>query len=321
MATGMTFADALTGSVLAAKESAPMLLASHTFTPPSVKNIILTKNIKDFTILGGNSSVPNQRFLILTGQLPEPVERKPSLEGKVIVLDAGHGGADPGAVKNGYKEVHLNNAFTLKLASYLTKMGAKVVYTRDPNKNIFVGLSDRAKIANEAKADLFISIHHDSNISPQPRGLSLHYSSYRPAIETKDVYVLSGGDNYPFVSEDTERKVFIVKSGYATKALSYNGPNIAYDPTPSQAAVKSKSLAEDLAKSLVYPGIGISQIYSKTGVKDHNLFVTRWTAMPSVLVELGFMSNPDEIKLLANSSIQEKRAQAMAQAINDFYSK
>lgn len=321
LATGMTFADALTGSVLAAKENAPMLLASPTFTPPSVKDIILAKNIKDFTILGGNSSVPNERFLILTGQAPEPVKPSPSLEGKVIVLDPGHGGADPGAVKNGYKEVDLNNAFTLKLASHLTKMGAKVIYTRNPNENIFVDLPMRAKIANNSKADLFVSIHHDSNISPQPRGLSLHYSSYRPAIETKDVYVLSGGVKYPFVKEDTERKVFIVKNGSSTKALSYNGPNIAYDPTPSQAAIRSKLLAGDLAKALVYPGINISQIYSRTGVKDHNLYVTRWTSMPSVLIELGFISNPDEVKLLANSSIQEKRAHAMAEAIKVFYSK
>lgn len=316
IATGMTFADALTGSVLAAKENSPMLLASPAYTPSSVKEVILNKNIKDFTILGGPASVPNDRFLILTGQAPEPI--KNPLAGKLIVLDPGHGGKDPGAVKNGKREVDLNNSFTLKVSRYLKDMGAKVVYTRDPNRDVYVDLASRAKIANNAKADLFISIHHDSNLSTQPKGLSLHYSTYRPAIEVKDVYVLSGGKRYPFIREDTSRKVFLVKNGSSTKELSYNGPNIAYDPTPSAAAVKSKSFAEDLATSLVYPGIEISKIYSSTGVKDHNLFVTRWTAMPSVLVELGFISNPNEVKLLADSAVQEKRAEAMADTIKEF---
>jgi N-acetylmuramoyl-L-alanine amidase len=313
IATGMTFADALTGSVLAAKQGAPLLLTHTTSAPSSVKSTIVNKNISDFVILGGTASVPQQTFNILTGQ-----EVVPPLAGKVIMLDPGHGGVDPGAVQNGYKEVDLNNSFTLKVASYLNQMGAQVLYTRNPNQNVYVSLEERANIANSSNAEIFISIHHDSNVSSSPRGLSTHYSSYRPAIETTDVYVLSGGVKYPFISENTDRKEFLVRDGSGTKALSYTGNNIAYDPTPSVQAQNSKVLGEGLAQSLQYPGVGISNIYSSTGTKDHNLYVTRWTKMTSVLIELGFISNPDEVKILANLTVQEQRAKAMAEQIKAF---
>ncbi|WHX40252.1 cell wall-binding repeat-containing protein [Mesobacillus sp. AQ2] len=315
LATGMSFADALTGSVLAAKQGAPLLLTHPTMIPNSVYTVIKNQNINDFVILGGTASVPNDTFLKLTGQMPLL-----PLEGKTIMLDPGHGGKDPGAVKNGYYEKTLNNQFTEKLAAKLKAMGAKVLFTRQPGQDIFLDLADRTSIANKTTANLFISIHHDSNVSTSPRGLSTHYSSYRPAIETKDVYVLSSGVKYPFVREDTERKVFIVKSGSTYKSLSYQGNNVAYDPTPSLQAQDSKVLAQNFAKALVYPGIGITTTYSSTGTKDHNLFVTRWTKMPSVLIELGFISNPTEVKLLASQSVQDKRAQALANSIKSFYS-
>jgi N-acetylmuramoyl-L-alanine amidase len=315
LATGLSFADALTGSVLAAKQGAPMLLTHPTMIPESVKSVIETQSINNFVILGGSASIPNNTFLKLTGQTPTL-----PLEGKTIILDPGHGGSDPGAVQNGFLEKNLNNKFTVKLASKLNAMGAKILYTRQPGQDIFVDLPDRTAIANKTNANLFVSIHHDSNVSSSPRGLSTHYSSYRPAIETRDVYVLSSGVKYPFVREDTDRKVFIVKTSSGEKALSYQGNNLALDPTPSQQARDSKVLAQNFAKALVYPGIGITTTYSSTGTKDHNLFVTRWTKMPSVLVELGFISNPTEAKLLADESIQEKRAQALANSIKSFYS-
>lgn len=313
IATGMTFADALTGSVLAAKQGAPLLLVHPTSAPSFVQSTIQTKNISDFVILGGTASVPKKTFNIVTG-----IEVASPLTGKVIMLDPGHGGTDPGAVQNGFKEKDLNNSFTLKVANYLTQMGAQVLYTRNPNQDVYVSLEERANIANRSNADLFISIHHDSNVSSNPRGLSTHYSSYRPAIETTDVYVLSGGVKFPFISENTDRKEFLVRDGSGTRALSYTGNNIAYDPTPAVQAQHSKVLAEGLAQSLQYPGVGISNIYSSTGTKDHNLYVTRWTKMTSVLIELGFISNPDEVKVLANPTVQDQRAKAMAEQIKAF---
>lgn len=312
-ATGLTFADALTGSVLAAKEGAPLLLSNPSEANASVIQIIQDKNITNYTILGGPVSVPDNIIARLFGKFP--------LNGKVIAVDAGHGGTDSGAVKNGYYEKNLNRQFATKFGAKLQSLGAKVVYTRPLNTDVFVSLEDRAKIANDAHADLFISIHHDSNVSSSPRGFSLHYSSYRPAIEVNDVYVLSNGIKYPFVREDTDHKQFIVKSGSSLKALSYMSDNIAYDPTPAPAVIASKTLADSLVKSLVYPGINPTTTYSSTGIRDSNLYVTRWTNMPSILIELGFISNPTEVKLLANQSIQDSRAQALANSIENYFSR
>jgi N-acetylmuramoyl-L-alanine amidase len=309
-ATGLTFADALTGSVLAAKDGAPLLLTHPTEVNGSIHLLIAEKSITNYTILGGPASVPDNIITQLFSKLP--------LVGKVIVVDAGHGGSDPGAAKNGFIEKNLNFQFATKFAEKLQALGATVIKTRQDDR--FISLPDRATFANNTQADLFISIHHDSNVSSSPRGFSLHYSSYRPAIEVNDVYVRSNGiKDYKFLRELTASKQFIVQNGSSELALSYEEDNIAYDPTPSPAAVTSKGLAESFAKSLVYPGINLTTSYG--GIRDSNLYVTRWTSMPSVLVELGFISNPDEVKLLANESIQDSRAQALATSIGEYFSK
>jgi N-acetylmuramoyl-L-alanine amidase len=309
-ATGLTFADALTGSVLAAREGSPLLLTHPTEVNATIHQLIAAKNITNYSILGGPASVPDKIITQLFSKLP--------LVGKVIVVDAGHGGSDPGAVKNGYFEKNLNFQFATKFAGKLQALGATVIKTRQDDR--YISLLDRAIFANNAHPDLFISIHHDSNVSSSPRGFSLHYSSYRPAIEVKDVYVRSNGvTNYKFIREVTASKQFIVQNGSSELALSYMGDNIAYDPTPSPAAAASESLAESFAKALVYPGINLTTSYG--GIRDSNLYVTRWTSMPSVLVELGFISNPDEVKLLANQTIQDSRAQALANSIGNYFSK
>lgn len=317
LATGMTFADALTGSVLAAKQNAPLLLMHPTTVPPSVQELVKSKNIQDFVILGGTASVPDRVFLILTGQIPAL-----PLEGKVIIVDPGHGGSDSGAAQNGYLEKNLNSQFAAKFATKLQQLGATVKYTRPPNSDQFVSLPDRANIANNIHGDLFVSIHHDSNNSSTPKGFSIHYSSYRPAIEVKDVYVLaSNGIKYPFIREETDKKQFIVRNGSGELALSYNDNNVAYDPTPSPAVVTTRALADSFVKALVFPGISATTTYSSTGIRDSNLYVTRWTNMPSLLIELGFISNPSEVKLLADSSVQDSRAQALANSIKDYFGK
>jgi N-acetylmuramoyl-L-alanine amidase len=312
----MSFADALTGSVLAAKQNAPMLLMHPTTVPTIIQTLVQSKNIQDFVILGGTGSVPDRVFQILTGQVPAL-----PLAGKTIVIDPGHGGTDPGAVQNGYLEKNLNNQFSLKFADKLQKLGANIIYTRNPNSDNFIDLPERASFANTTNADLFVSIHHDSNVSTSPNGFSIHYSSYRPAIEVNDVYVLSNGVKYPFIREVTENKQFIVKNGSSEMALSYVGNNIAYDPTPSPAVVTTKALTDVFANALAYPGIKATTAYSSTGIRDSNLYVTRWTNMPSILIELGFISNPNEVKLLANPTVQDTRAQNLANSIKDYFNK
>ncbi|MFG6495375.1 cell wall-binding repeat-containing protein [Fictibacillus sp. UD] len=308
ISNGTTFADALTGSVLAAKLDMPLLLTQANTVPAVTKTFIDQKQVPSFTVFGGVGSVSNTVVAQLKNEKP--------LAGKKIVLDAGHGGTDPGAVNRTYNiyEKTLNINFTKLLAGHLKTMGAEVIYTRDPSNDKYISLPDRAAFANNQNADLFISIHHDSSVDTSMSGQSVHYSSYRPAIETKDVYVKYNGKTYPFVREDTPNQLFYYMDGNTMKSMSYQGDIVAYDTiSPSSAAVESAKLAPIVSNSIKYNGIASGY------VKDHNLHVTRWTKMPSLLIELGFMSNSKEILILKQSSVQNARSLSLAKAIENFY--
>jgi N-acetylmuramoyl-L-alanine amidase len=306
VSNGQTFADALTGSVLAAKENRPLLLTRSDRIPDVTKRLIDERQINSFIVFGGTGSVSNTVITQLKNELP--------LAGKRIVLDAGHGGSDPGAVRNGYSEKDLNKEFTKLLAGHLNGLGANVIYTRDPSNDTYISLEDRASFANNQNADLFISIHHDSSVDTSASGQSVHYSSYRPGIETQDVYVKYAGKTYPFVREDTANELFYYKDGNTVKSMSYQGSIVAYDTiSPSNAAVQSSKLAPIAYDAIKYNGISAGY------VKDHNLYVTRWTTMPSILIELGFISNPKEVSVLSQHSVRNARSLSLAKAIESFY--
>lgn len=306
ISNGSTFADALTGSVLAAKQNMPLLLTQSSSIPTTTKTYINQSSLVSFTIFGGTGSVSNTVVSQLKGELP--------LTGKKIVLDAGHGGSDPGAVNGNIYEKNLNMSFTKLLAEHLKKLGAEVIYTREPSNDRFISLEDRAAFANGKSAHLFISIHHDSSVDKSANGQSIHYSSYRPGIETKDAYVVYAGRKYPFVREDTVSKLFYYLDGSTVKSMSYQGDIVAYDTvSPSAAATESKNLAPVASNAIKYSGIGTGYI------KDHNLYVTRWTKMPSILIELGYMSNSSEISVLKQTTVQNTRSLSLAKAIENFY--
>ncbi|MBE0448249.1 MAG: N-acetylmuramoyl-L-alanine amidase, partial [Actinobacteria bacterium] len=107
----------------------------------------------------------------------------------IIAIDPGHGGSQPGAVakSNGLKEKDVNLAVALKLQKLLKAAGFEVVMTR--STDIYVGLSERAKIANDAEADIFVSIHHNSNVDSGPVGTSVYYhpSSQDGALLAKSI--------------------------------------------------------------------------------------------------------------------------------------
>jgi N-acetylmuramoyl-L-alanine amidase len=218
-----------------------------------------------------------------------------SIKGKKIVLDAGHGGKDPGAVQNNYYEKDLNMQLTVKLASRLKNMGAEIIYTRQPNNDVFIDVLDRPAFANEPKSDLFISIHHNSNESSTPIGTSTHYSSFKLGIETKDVYVEYNKVKYSFLREG-------VVNGGRGYYINYNGKEkfvsnqnaTAFDPTPSDEAKKGKALSEKIVNAMASLGL------ENDGAKDHNLYVTKATNVPSLLIEAGYISNAEEAKKLAN---------------------
>ncbi len=206
-----------------------------------------------------------------------------------IVLDAGHGGSDPGAVSSpetgSLKEADLNLQQTLILGDILESQGFYVIYTRD-NKTDNPSLSERTTLANNINADLFISIHHDASTSKSAHGISTHYSTYRPLLDNDGLY----------------EEYSSIWGGYIT-----------YDATPCEAAVKSKILAEKLANNIASLG------FYNRGAHDHNLYVTRMTTMPSVLIEVGFMSNDEEVLRVADPNMMQAIAQKILNTIIEFF--
>jgi len=215
---------------------------------------------------------------------------------EIIVLDAGHGGTDPGAVSSSstgsLREADINLDQTLILGDLLKAYGFNVIYTRDINTTL--SLEDRVAVANKAGADLFLSIHHDS-VYPNTtaKGISTHYSTWRPLLDNE---------------------------GLAIKDTIY-GSDIIYDRTPCDAATKSKILAEMLVNNIATLGFNICPQENGSGAHDHNLYVTRNTTMPSVLIEAGFMSNDTEVERVAKKAVQQSIAQKIIETLVAFYSK
>jgi N-acetylmuramoyl-L-alanine amidase len=237
-----------------------------------------------------------------------------------VMIDPGHGGSDPGAINyntvpDTYEKV-LNLQLAAKVKKYLSPYVSNVYMTR--NSDYYLSLSERAQMANDKNVDLFLSIHHDSSYSSVVNGVSAHYSSYRPALDKYGNYVVYNGKIYPYVDErkvGSSTHIFYKENG-VTKSADINDVHV-YDSTPTPQATKSSELALNITNNLA--SLGLNRKYTPTGVKDNIFYVVRWTKMPSVLVEAGFVSNPIEVSKLSDPAFQEKSAKKIADAvINSF---
>ncbi|MGQ9846962.1 MAG: N-acetylmuramoyl-L-alanine amidase family protein [Bacteroidales bacterium] len=204
---------------------------------------------------------------------------------KTIVIDAGHGGKDPGAVGNNLKEKDITLSIALKLGELIKKYfsDVKVVYTRSNDE--FVELFKRAKIANNAKADLFISIHVNSNKKPEPRGAETYVMGLSKSNDNLDVAM-------------TENAVILKEDDYKNQ---YDG----FDPhSPEAYIIFSLYQNANLDLGLTFSSF-IQEEYRKINCEDRGVkqagFLVLWkTTMPSVLTEVGFISNTEDAKFLAD---------------------
>ena len=221
-----------------------------------------------------------------------------------VVLDAGHGGKDPGNVGNGYIEKDIALKVTLLVGKYLedTK-DLKVIYTR--KKDVYPALWERGDIANNANADLFVSIHCDS------------YAP-RPAAYGAGTFVLGLRGNSKNLEIAKRENAFILKEeNFRDK---YKG----FDPNSAESIIGLSLLQEEnLDKSLELASLIQNNFTLKLKRKDRkvkqdNFQVLRETIMPSVLVELGFLTNKKEGKYLNSKKGQTQMAKAIADAIKNY---
>lgn len=226
-----------------------------------------------------------------------------------VVLDAGHGGKDPGALKNGVKEKDVVLAVVLKVGKLLEKhKDIELGYTR--KTDVFIEVKDRSVIANKAKANIFVSIHCNSSDNPRPYG-----------TETFVMGISKDKSNMEVAKR--ENSVIFLEDNYQEKYQKYdpNNPESVIAMVMMQGIYKDQSihLASNIQKNFT-----TELKRHNRGVKQDVFYVLHGCAMPSVLIELGFVSNAEEAKYLNSEKGQNELAQSIAKAIvsykNEYYS-
>ncbi len=217
----------------------------------------------------------------------------------VVVLDAGHGGHDPGNIGNGYLEKEIALNIVLKVGEELGKQGdIKVVYTRDDDS--FVDLYVRGKIANEANADLFVSVHcnaHGSDaFGAETYVLGLHATQQNFEVAKKENSVIYLEDNYEQRYADYD----------INSPESIIGLTIMQEEFLDQSIQLGKKLQDQFTKKLRR---------KDRKVKQAGFIVLHQTFMPSVLVEVGFLTNKSEGSYLNSKKGQDEMGKSIADAI------
>lgn len=214
-----------------------------------------------------------------------------------IVVDAGHGGKDPGAIgPRGTKEKDVTLALALKLAKRLKKeFGCQVVLTRD--KDVYLALEERTAVANRVGADLFISIHANASRNRSVRGVETYYLNFSKNNKAAAVAARENGTSLKQVG-DLEM--------------------ILFDLMANSKINESSRLAAEIQSSLVSSlGRHYSQIKDH-GVRQGPFYVLLGATMPSVLVETAFISNKTEESRLKNSKFQDRAADAIVAGVKKF---
>lgn len=227
----------------------------------------------------------------------------------VVVLDAGHGGKDHGAIDNGVKEKDINLAVALRLGELIKKKlkHTKVVYTRDDDT--FVSLQGRADIANKAKGDLFISIHTNSVDAKNKN---------RRTVAGASVYTQgSHKDEANLAVAKRENSVIELENGYEQKYAGFDPNKVESYIIFEMAAKHNLAQSHRFAKSAQANLVKIAGRKNR-GVHQAGFWVLWATSMPSALVELDFICNPESAKFMGSKNGVDKLAEALFEAVKKY---
>jgi len=215
-----------------------------------------------------------------------------------VVIDAGHGGDDQGAGgPNGLLEKNVVLDVARRLATRLRDDGLEVVMTRDGDHA--VSLEQRAAVANESQGELFLSIHANAAPSPKARGIETFFVSLHASDEA------------------AQRVATRENSAFR----STTGASGAADPVA--AILGDLTVSEHLAESNEFARLAQEELaaidrHPSRGVKQAPFYVLMGVQMPATLVEIGFITNPQEERALGSKVRQEQIADALARAIHEF---
>ena len=215
-----------------------------------------------------------------------------------VVIDPGHGGHDPGALGRHGKEKNINLKVALKLGKTIEEncKDTRVIYTR--KKDVFIPLHERAEIANNAKADLFISIHTNSLAKRSTR--------------------ISGTETYTLGLHKTQENLEVAQKENAVILIedNYKQQYAGFNPNSAESYIIFEFMQDkNMSQSVNFASEIQKQFKSKhridRGVHQAGFLVLRATSMPSVLIELGYISNPNE----ENYLLSDRGTSTLAQSI------
>ena len=248
--------------------------------------------------------------LLLLQTVSAPASDKLKLS--TVVIDAGHGGNDPGCVSSDKKtyEKTLTLDISRRLASKISAAypDVKVIQTRTGDK--FVTLDDRPQIANKAGANLFISIHINATTSKSPSGYSVHVLG-QSSKKNRDLYA----NNMEVCKR--ENSVILLEDDYSTKYMGF-------DPSDPESYIfmllmqnahleQSVRFAQIINKNLAAGPLKVDR-----GLHQDPFYVLWKTAMPSVLVELGFISNTADLAILRDEKKRDQLADCLFKAFKEY---
>ena len=229
---------------------------------------------------------------------PAPLQEVCLLRIRKVVIDAGHGGNDPGAIgKTGVQEKNVNLDIAKRLGKLLSDAGFQVVFTR--SRDNFIPLEQRVGIANSSGADLFLSIHSNANRVKGLNGFEVYYVS--PALNDCRRALLAAKESRPALNTGT-----VAGDNLNLRATLWN---LIYTACRAESMELARSLCRSIDRDLDTRVLG---------VKGANYYVLKGARMPAVLIEIGFLSNTREEKLLKNDFYRQQIAEAIADGIQSY---
>lgn len=223
---------------------------------------------------------------------PGSLTREFGLTAKTIVIDAGHGGKDPGGIGVGnlYEKL-IALALSKKVGALLSTKGYTVLFTRDSDN--FIPLKERTAFANQHKADLFLSIHANASENSRANGIETYYLDVTST--DKNAELIAAREN--------------ANSGYSIQELE----SLLKGLIVESKSKDSRRLAEHVQRELVVATGAVDR-----GVKHARFVVLIGTTVPAILIETGFLTNPTEAQKLTSDAYQQKVASAIVHGVEKF---
>lgn len=233
---------------------------------------------------------------------PNPLTIRTAHKKMRIMVDPGHGGKDPGAVRGRYREKDWNLDVAKELARLLKKGGFKVQMTRE--NDTFIALSERSKKSNQFKADLFVSIHTNASKNRSANGFQVYFRSEKAT--DKEAAEVAALENEAMQYEE----------------VHYNFVDALLQSMAKNEYINESSKLAGYVRNAVYkqPGIGIA-VNQKNSVRQANFYVLKGVNSPAILVEMGYISSSKDRGRLANGTVRDRTAKGIYTGIVNYAKK